>query len=179
MRWLGAVPCLVLGALLAGCDRQPAEPLPDDAIVPALGATHDSWTTTFTFPDEGTLDYVECYNDGAGEAVRYFGSFVVHHYSTTTPSGNTTFHWKIDYPPPVIAVGLTSGDVWSVVRGEDTGAQVIKTPGEFQVYHWQANEWDRNQDGEEVHLSFRYQLHIDGDGNVQMARFDGYCPGKP
>ncbi|MGD2215303.1 MAG: hypothetical protein PVJ64_01050 [Gemmatimonadales bacterium] len=180
MRWLRIFPCLALAATLAACSEQPAEPGFDEAVVPALGVTHNEWMTTESMPDEGFPDYVECAYDGAGESVLWFGSWDVYWHSTTTPSGNETWHWKVDYSSATLYfLGQASGDEWLIYRGEDTGAQVIRTPGEFQVHHWQANEWYRNQDGENLHLRFRYRLHIDADGNTKMDRFDGYCPGKP
>lgn len=176
MRWIRIIPCAALSAALAGgCDGTPVEPLHDDVGTPSFKATHAAWDEPFDLT--GLVDWIECANDGAGEWTDWTGYIDQHFRETTTPSGNVILHWKLDYDTanPASFTGRESGDLWQLVRAEDTGGSISKPKGTQYVEHWQYNEFYKNQDGDKLHIRVKFQMLIDADGNVKLDRFDIRC----
>lgn len=176
MRWLRVFPCAALAATLAGaCDGTPVDPPVDDVRTPSFSVVHDAWVDVFPITDQDVL--MDCANDGAGELTDWSGTLDVYYRSRTTPSGNVTTSWKIDYytATPLSFTGQTSGDVWQLYRAEDNGGSVSKPKGTQYVEHWQFNEFYKNQDGERLHNRGKFQMMIDADGNVKLDRFDSKC----
>ena len=175
MRWIRLIPCAALAVTLAGaCDRSPVEP-PPSVSTPSLSVVHDAWIDTWAITGQDVP--MECANDGAGELTDWSGTLDIHYRSTTTPSGNEIWSWKIDYytATPLSFTGQTSGDLWQLVKAEDNGGSVSKPIGTQYVEHWQYNEFYENQDGDKLHSRAKFQLLIDADGSVKLDRFDARC----
>lgn len=173
MRPLRILPCLVMAALLSGCDGQPVEPVPDEAITPSLKVTREDFVYTIDLGLDPPF-FVECVNDGVGELFKGHGTIDWILRVTTNPSGNEIWSCKIDYDTdtPPWADGLTTGDVWTFDNGEDNCGRVYKPKGTSFVKHWQFNEFYSNQDGERLHIRGKGQMMIDADGNVKIDRVD-------
>ena len=174
MRWPGF---LLFPLLFVACtDQQPAAP-DIEVNAPSFEVTHDAWVWIFDLT--GLVVYVEC----RGEDLEWSGTIDGYYRSTTTPSGNEVWQWKLDYATntPLTVSGLTSNDAWTLVGAEDTGGTITKPKGTAYVEHWQGNERYVNQDGEKLHGRLDYRLMIDADGNVKFERYrETYkCPGKP
>jgi len=172
--WVGVV------ALAAACTGDTVGPTQDEAVPPPLPSfskvVHDAWVETWDLG--GLADFFACANDGKGEVLTYVipSTIDIHYRSRTTPSGNVTTSWKVDYytATPLSATG-PSGDFWQLVKAEDNGGSVSKSKGTQYSEHWQFNEFYKNQDGEKMHSRVRYQKLVDADGNVKFDRFVGGC----
>jgi hypothetical protein len=75
-------------------------------------------------------------------------------------------------------LGLETGDVWTMdtSRSKATARRHDKKDG--FIYHQQWNFWYVNQDGEEVHILDKYNLHCDYDWNCTKERIGGTCPSE-
>jgi hypothetical protein len=177
MRWLHIIPCAALAATLAaGCDGTPVDPRPDDVGTPSFSAVvHDAWVETWAITDQDV--WMDCANDGQGEPTDWSGTIDIYYRSRTTPSGNVTTSWKVDYytATPLSFTGDNSGDLWQLYKAEDNGGSVSKPKGTQYTEHWQFNEFYKNQDGDKMHSRVRYQMLVDADGNVKLDRFDVRC----
>lgn len=175
MRAFVVIPALVLAGLLSACQEAtgPTDPLGGSGNVPASAATHNSFTWTFDLT--GLSTYAACANDGAGEDLLYVsGTFDTYWWWTTTPSGNQLWNILSDYDTgdPLTAVGQSSGDVWTLVRGEGNSNWVRKAAAPKPVNdHFQAHELYVNQDGEKLHLWQRFSRQRDLDGNIKNSVF--------
>ena len=171
--WVGFV------AFAMACTGDAVGPTQDEAVPPPLPsfskAIHDAWDEPFVL--DGLVDWIACANDGAGEWTDWTGFIDGHYRQTITPSGNVILHWKLDYDTanPASFTGRESGDLWQLVRAEDTGGSISKPKGTQYVEHWQYNEFYKNQDGDKLHIRVKFQMLIDADGNVKLDRFDIRC----
>jgi len=172
----GKLSAAALAVLVAvGCGDPPTTATTADS--PSFTATHTEWVEVVDLA--GLVVYVDC----RGEDLEWSGTADVYYRATTNPSGNEVWQWKIDYATatPFAVLGLTSGDVWTMVGGEDTGGLIMKPQGTAYVEHWQANERYVNQDGDKLHGRLQYSLTINAAGEVQVERYNEVykCPGKP
>ena len=160
-----------------GTDLAGPEEAADQASVaaPSFKVTHDAWLEIWPITDQDV--WMDCVNDGQGELTDWSGTLDIYYRSRTTPSGNVTTSWKIDYytATPLSFTGDDSGDVWQLVKAEDNGGSVTKTKGTQYVEHWQFNEFYINQDGEKLHSRAKFHLMIDANGNPKIDRFVGKC----
>jgi hypothetical protein len=174
MRFSIPTSALLLVAWLAACHDSagPTDPLESERT-PAFAATQGS----FSLPIDlvGLVFFAGCANDGVGEPLEYVsGVFDTYWSWTETPSGNELWNVLSDYDTgdPLTAVGLISGDVWILERGEGNSNFVHKAAAPKKVNdHFQAHEWYVNQDGEKLHLQQRFTRQRDLDGNIKNSTF--------
>jgi hypothetical protein len=183
MHWRIPIVGVLALFVAVSCNQQPVAPQQDQAGTTLSKVIFDSYVEPLGIP--GLVDYVACANDGAGEFVRYTdeGFANVHWFSRTTPSGNEIVTCHIDYltETPLGFVGLSSGDEYTLEKGEDNCRIITKPKGPQFFLSFQANEWYVNQNGETARLRNAYRLMIDAGGDVQVERsvFEYKCPGKP
>lgn len=168
MRSIGLFTCLGMAALLAGCGDQPVAPPADAMAPPSFAAAHDAWTEYI--PWDGVTDEFPC----LGDIVTWYGGFDVHFRTTTTPSGNEIWKWRLGYDYPLGFVVDGTGETWSFLTGQDTGGSLTKPSGEYKE-HWQLTEWYENEAGEKVRSHMVFHLMIDADGNVSVEKFLNKC----
>lgn len=179
--------CVAAAALVVGCQDNPIDPTAqaDEVTAPTFQALHES------YPSEGywnNIAFYPCLNDGEGEVVWERGQSVSEKRRVYQPSGNQnrstkTSEW-LGYPeddpyyngPNFTLTGLESGDIWTVLssRSQALSRKLVKKDG--FVYHQQFNFWVVNQDGEQVHMTDKYNLHCDFDWNCTQERIGGTCP---
>lgn len=170
MRALRIFPSLVMAALLVSCDGQPLEPVPDEALTPALKVDREEDIEEISI--EGLSEYVECLD----EVVTFHGSWYFITWTIDTPSGNEIFHFQTGYDTPT-PLWFEGTAVWTLVSGESYGGAVTKPKGTAFIYHYQGNEHYSNQDGDRIRVYWKGRVMIDADGNVKMVRdlFDYSC----
>ncbi len=171
MQVVRVFPCLVMAALLVGCDGQPLEPVPDEALTPAFKVDRQEYSYLYD------LDWDPPYEDCVtGEPMQNHGFLRVHVRETTTPSGNVTVHGWVDYGAfgPVTLEGLWSGVIWTLTNGHNPYGEVIKENGSYLLhYHW--NESYSNPDGEKLKIHLKGHMKIDKDGNMTINRHSYRC----
>jgi len=183
MRWVYMITCGFLFVTLVACEESLVEPvaIPDGLDTPSFAVQRDAWVETVDLG--GAVVYVDCVNDGQGEELLISGTLRWPVRVLITPSGNEVWKWKIDYwtETPLSQLGLESGDVYSLVKAEDTGGSITKPKGTQYVEHWQFNEWYANEDGDKFHTRGKFRLMIDANGDVKLDRYSEFikCPGKP
>lgn len=182
MHWRISIVGVLALFLGVSCNQQPVEPQLDN-VGPALSqVVFDSWVETLDLT--GIVAPVACVNDGAGEDLLTIGTVDAYFWSRTTPSGNVMTNCLVDYytDTPLRMVGLTSGDVWNLFRGEDNCNYLGKGPAGLGPDQFQANEWYINQDtGQKLNARFGWSVLRDNDGNVITERYveEYKCTGEP
>jgi hypothetical protein len=175
----------VLALLVAmSCNQQPIAPPQDEGTPSFSKGPPDALVDPIFFA--GLVSFVACANDGAGEVLEWVsGTADAHFWGRETPSGNVITSCVVDYDTgdPPTAVGQDSGDVWTLIRGEDN-CHNLKIPGTLPKAlhdHFQANEWYVNQDGEKLHGRIQFKKHRNPDGDVIFTRYveQWTCIGKP
>jgi len=162
-----AILTLVMAALFVGCDTQPLEPVPDEALTPL------SKVDRVENVEEMFIDGFEWYIDCLGENTLWHGSWYFITWTMTTPSGNEVWHFRTGYdtPTPLWAEGETSGKKWYQTNAESYGGSVTKPKGTAYTFHYQGNEFYSTQDGEKLHYKWTGFFMIDADGNVKHDRY--------
>jgi len=171
MRPSRIVPCLVLVALLAGCENDPEGPATDQLASPQFGATHMEWDSPQ--PPRGE-HFIPCANDGAGENLDFEGAWWAHWTLIATPSDDQIMKVKIVYSDDFKATGAE--DVWMIDAHASGGNSTIVL-GAGEVFHFNVNEFYTNQDGDKLHIQFVAQIVVE---NMQLKLYldNGWCPGQ-
>lgn len=151
--------------LLLACDREPVAP---DIDPPLFSATHGEFVAEGT--DDFT-DYVSCANDGLGESLHWSGPWRLTVSTVTSNSGNELWKWKgVGYLDGYTVEGLTSGDVWTILRDESRsiGLRHFQDNGNLvAIGVWQ--ERYENQDGDRMFLQTTLHFTL-ANGVWRVAR---------
>jgi hypothetical protein len=184
MHWRVSIISVLALFVAVSCNQQPVEPPQDEGTPSFSKGPPDALVVPIPFA--GLVSSVACANDGAGEDILWVsGTADAHFWGRETPSGNVITNCVVDYDTgdPAIAVGQDSGDVWTLIRGEDN-CNNVKIPGTLPkalLDHFQANEWYVNQDGDKLHGRIQFRKHRNPDGIVIFQRYleAWTCIGKP
>ena len=171
MFWRVLIVAALAVLVAVSCDRQPLEPLTDQV---AQDATFKVDRNAYFFDvDLGTeAPYPDC----LGEMMQNEGTVRAYVRETITPQGNLLASGRVDYNyfGGVTLVGLSSGDVYTLLNGHNPWSEVIKEDGFYSLaYHW--NEQYRNQDGERLHILLKGHVKIEPDGTVKIERESYKC----
>jgi hypothetical protein len=167
------VPAAVVLALFVAvsCDQQPVEPATDQV---AEDATFKVDRDAYFFDVD--LGAEAPYPDCLGEAMQNQGTVRAYVRERVTPSGNLLVSGWVDYDyfGGVTLVGLSSGDVYTLLNGHNPWSEVIKDNGFYSLaYHW--NEQYRNDDGQILHILLKGHVKIEPDGTVKIERESYKC----
>jgi len=161
-----AILTLVMAAMFVGCDRQPLESVPDEALTPL---SKGNWVEeTVEISIEPFEEYIDC----IGEMVTWHGSWYFITRTMITPSGNEVWHFSTGYdtPTPLRFVGQASAKVWTQRNGESYGGSITKPRGTAYTFHFQGNEFYTTQNGVRLHVHWTGRVMIDANGTVTQNR---------
>ena len=168
---------LVAAALIAvSCADSPTDPAADAEVTPLFDAgkspnkgMEQIWV--FDYPEpEGYLDYIPCFNDGAGETVLAFGYLEFWGRTVETPSGNLTQHGELRGYEHYR--GQETGDLWM-------GVSFVVPTIFYHTHHATGNTtinepvWifaENQRTGETVRMKWNFHVVYDRDGN--FLRYD-------
>ena len=181
--------CVAAAALVVGCQDNPTDPAvqADEVTTPAFKAEHVDFIQEYPVND---IMLYPCLNDGKGEAVWERGWKVDYKGRVYASSENAnrwteTLEFKglpEDHPyyfgPGYTLLGLETGDVWTMDTSRSQAKARRHDKRDGFIYQQQWNVWYANQDGEEVHILDKYNLHCDYDWNCTKERIGGTCPSE-
>jgi len=161
-------------ALIAvGCSDTPTSPPADSTPLFDAGKSPNKgmeliWTYDYPEP-EGYVDYISCFNDGAGEEVIAFGYIEFWARTVETPSGNYKQHGEFrgfeNYR------GLDTGDLW---LGLSFKVPTIFYNTRHSDGYTTINEpvWifaENQRTGEVVRMKWNFHQVLDADGEFVRA----------
>ena len=189
MRSIDIIPCVVVAALLVGCDRPPVEPEPGSALIHVFDASLlvdppwvQNWGDPIIGPGwlVGPLGYVPC----TGEDMDYFIYWAVWGKLKETPSGNTIVNTKVWYYPAVTKlVGVDSGDEWELLRetqswnwfAHHNADGVVVQHANVNTHYVNVATGERIKGTEVVELTFYPAIPFP---DLEVKRYDFRCIGK-
>jgi hypothetical protein len=148
---------------LAGCDGEPFEPVPDDALTPIYKVDRQEYSFPYDLDDEDPI--IEC----NGELMQPHGTLLINIRAMAAPSGNLIVSGRVDYGDDVWLEGLESGEVWTLSHSLNPYGEVYKENG-FYVLHFHIHEWYTNPELGKRQVRWWGNTKVDKNGNPELYR---------
>lgn len=160
----------LLPLLLVACERQPAAP--DPALRPSFQATSDWTRASFFFDFPGV--FVAC----RGETMHFFGEVPYQRHDVTSASGASSYFFQLspETPnnPPYVAVGESSGKVYTYKNGGPGNESFHLAAGEVHTYLDRETYVAENGDKVIADRTFHITTNANGQLTVNKSEDNGF-----